>query len=50
MVHNHVTLAMAYCQLRVQYRSPEEMKIAQALMAQSALPDGGASSEAAETP
>lgn len=50
MVHNHVTLAMAYCQLRVQYRSPEEMKIAQALMAQSALPDGGASSEAAGTP
>lgn len=49
MVHNHVTLAMSYCQLRVQYRSPEEMKIAQALMAQAALPDGGASSEAAAT-
>jgi RNA polymerase sigma-70 factor (ECF subfamily) len=50
MVHNHVTLALAYCQLRVQYHSPEEMKIAQALMAQSALPDGGASSEAAGPP
>lgn len=50
MVHNHVTLAMAYCQLRVQYRSPEEMKIAQALMAQSALPGGEASSEAQDSP
>lgn len=33
MVHNHVTLAYAYCQIRVQYRSTEEMKIAQALQA-----------------
>lgn len=33
MVHNHVTLAYAYCQIRVQYRSSEEMKIAQALQA-----------------
>jgi RNA polymerase sigma factor (sigma-70 family) len=50
MVHNHVTLALAYCQLRVQYRSAEEMKLARALMAQSALPDGEASSEAQATP
>ncbi|THU05108.1 RNA polymerase sigma factor [Lampropedia puyangensis] len=33
MVYNHVTLAYAYCQMRVQYRTPEEMKIAQALQA-----------------
>lgn len=33
MVHNHVTLAYAYCQIRVHYRSQEEMKIAQALQA-----------------
>lgn len=33
MVHNHVTLAYAYCQIRVRYRSQEEMKIAQALQA-----------------
>lgn len=50
MVHNHVTLALAYCQLRVQYPSAEAMKLAQALMAQSALPDGEASSEAQDSP
>lgn len=33
MVHNHVTLAYAYCGLRVQYRSAQDMKIAQALEA-----------------
>ncbi|MDR0215850.1 MAG: RNA polymerase sigma factor [Comamonas sp.] len=36
MVHNHVTLAYAYCQIRVQYRTCEEMKIAQALQADEA--------------
>lgn len=36
MVHNHVTLAYAYCQIRVQYRTHEEMKIAQALQADEA--------------
>lgn len=34
MVHNHVTLALAYCELRVQYRSAEEMRRMQALLAQ----------------
>lgn len=36
MVHNHVTLAYAYCQIRVQYRTHEAMKIAQALQADEA--------------
>lgn len=36
MVHNHVTLAYAYCQIRVQYRTHEEMKIAQALQVDKA--------------
>lgn len=35
MVHNHVTLAYAYCQMRVQYRSAEDMKLAQALQAEA---------------
>lgn len=29
MVHNHVTLAFAYCQMRVRYRSAEDMRRAQ---------------------
>ncbi|WP_087865555.1 RNA polymerase sigma factor [Comamonas thiooxydans] len=36
MVHNHVTLAYAYCQIRVRYRTQEEMKIAQTLQADEA--------------
>lgn len=36
MVHNHVTLAYAYCQIRVRYRTQEDMKIAQALQADEA--------------
>lgn len=40
MVHSHVTLAFAYCELRVQYRSAEEMRLMQALLAQQ--PEGEA--------
>ncbi len=32
MVYNHVTLALAYCELRVQYASAQEMRLMQALL------------------
>lgn len=40
MVHSHVTQAFAYCELRVLYRSAEEMRLMQALLDQPA--EGGA--------
>ena len=41
MVHNHVTLAMAYCELRVQYGSAEDMRLMQGLLAQAATDGEG---------
>jgi len=48
MVYNHVHLAFAYCQMRTQYSSAEEMRLMQALHAQEPPPLGDMqSSEAA---
>jgi RNA polymerase sigma-70 factor (ECF subfamily) len=41
MVHNHVALAMAYCELRVQYDSAEDMRLMQGLLAQAATAGEG---------
>lgn len=48
MVYNHVTLAFAYCEMRVRYTSVQEMKLMQGLHAQAhATHDKSQASEAA---